>query len=269
MQTISLSDRLEFAESSEPGVRLTCEGPQSSGVPTDSTNLVARAARSILDLGDCSGGLDLRLVKQIPSQAGLGGGSSDAAATLLGVTALLGLDIGPKLMRELAASLGSDVPFFLSGGTAVVRGRGENIAPIADAPGFWLVIVKPRESVSTAWAYGALDADEGRISCRATRQMEDAIRAGDPHRVAAGQCNDFEPVVFRQWPNVAWLRDELQMAGALGAHLCGSGSAVYGVAKDETQAEQIAGRMRGIYADVFVARTLPRVEANPLRECVA
>ncbi|HLJ54301.1 MAG TPA: 4-(cytidine 5'-diphospho)-2-C-methyl-D-erythritol kinase [Chthonomonadaceae bacterium] len=265
-QAISLQDTLTLTGAAESGIRLTCDGPHAAGVPVDDTNLVVRAARALLDVAHCESGLDIHLRKEIPSQAGLGGGSSDAAAALIGAATLFGIDAGPRLLRELAIRLGSDVPFFLSGGTAVVRGRGENISPIADAPALWLVLVKPDESVSTAWAYGALDAIEERASNRATSLLEGALKSGDAARTIACQSNDFEAPVFARYPGVAWLRDQLQMAGAVAAHLCGSGSAVYGVARDRLAAERIAASLRPSYANTAVARTLSRIESNPLRE---
>ena len=265
VQAISLCDTLELQPTTGSGINLCCSGEHAAGIPEDSSNLVVRAARAVLDVAHCCAGLDIRLHKRIPSQAGLGGGSSDAAAALIGVTALFGLDLGPKLLHELAVKLGSDVPFFLSGGTAVMRGRGDNISPLADAPPLWLVVVKPEENVSTAWAYGALDSVEERASNRATKRLDEALKTGDVRRVISGQSNDFEFPVFRHFPGLCWLRDELQMAGALAAHLCGSGSALYGVAKDEAQAHKIAGLMRGSYPHTYVARTLSRIESNPLR----
>jgi len=266
MQTISLHDTLRIELSEASAISLTCDGQHAGGVPCDETNLVIRAARAVLDAAHLDTGLSIHLHKSIPSQAGLGGGSSDAAAALLGVTALLALDIGPKLLHNLAAELGSDVPFFLSGGTAVVRGRGENIRPVADAPPLWLVVVKPDAAVPTGWAYQALDGLEDRSSFRATRMLEEAIRDGDTDRMITLQCNDFEVPVFQHMPQLAWLRDELQMAGAMAAHLCGSGAALYGVASSETSAQKIAGLLRARYPYTYIARTLSRVEANPLRE---
>lgn len=265
VQAISLRDTLELSPAA-PGVSLTCEGEHAFGVPTDATNLVVRAAKAVLDVAHCECGLHIRLHKGIPSQAGLGGGSSDAAATLIGVTALFGLGLGPKLLHDLAAKLGSDVPFFLSGGTAVMRGRGENISPATDAPPMWIVVVKPEESVSTGWAYGALDEMTDRSSNRATKPLDEALKSGDLSRIISGQSNDFELPVFRHHPRLAWLRDELQMAGALTAHLCGSGSALYGVATDQAHALKIGELLRRTYPFTYVARTLTRVESNPLRE---
>ena len=265
VQSISLFDTLELLPAPGEDIRLSCDGEHAVGVPTDSTNLVVSAARAVLDVAHCSAGIDMRLHKGIPSQAGLGGGSSDAAAALIGVTVMFGLDIGPKLLHDLAVKLGSDIPFFLSGGTAIMRGRGENISPIADVPPFWLVVVKPDVNVSTAWAYGALDSVIDRSSNRATKPLENALKAGDFARTVSCQSNDFEQPVFQHFPKLAWLRDELQMAGALTAHLCGSGSAMYGVARDETHAQRIANLLRGSYPHTYVARSLSRIESNPLR----
>jgi 4-diphosphocytidyl-2-C-methyl-D-erythritol kinase len=266
MQAISLHDTLTFALREESGIGFTCDGESSGGIPTDATNLVVRAAQSVLDVARGEMGLQIHLHKRIPSQAGLGGGSSDAAATLLGVTALTGFDIGPKTLHNLAAALGSDVPFFLSGGTAVARGRGENISPIADAPSLWLVVVKPDENVSTGWAYNQLDEHLERASHRATKRMEEALKQGDTDRLIAWQSNDFELPVFAHFPRLAWLHDELRMAGALTAHLCGSGSALYGVFASQADAEKVAGLLRARYPRCYAARSLSRVESNPLAE---
>ena len=265
VQSISLFDSLELLPSSGEDIHLSCDGEHAAGIPIDSTNLVVRAARALLDVAHCTSGLEIRLTKGIPSQAGLGGGSSDAAAALIGVTVMFGLDIGPKLLHDLAVKLGSDVPFFLSGGTAIMRGRGENISPIADVPPFWLVVVKPDVNVSTAWAYGALDSENDRSSNRATKPLENALKTGDFARMVSCQSNDFEQPVFQHYPKLAWLRDELQMAGTLTAHLCGSGSAIYGVARDERHAQKIASLLRGSYPHTYVARSLSRIESNPLR----
>lgn len=261
MQTISLHDVITIQQSPETGVHFTCTGPYSEGIPTDGSNLVVRAAESAMAAAHYVGGVEIQLDKRIPSQAGLGGGSSDAACTLLAVCQLCGLDLGPSTLHRLAEALGSDVPFFLTGGTAVVRGRGENIAPIADCAPMWLVVVKPVENVSTGWAYGRLDEMTDRVSYRATSRMEEAIKTGDIQRMIAGQCNDFEAAVFSAVPAIAWLRDQLQMAGAVTAHLCGSGSAVYGVMPGEEAARRAVSLLRAQYPHSHVARTVAQAEA--------
>jgi 4-diphosphocytidyl-2-C-methyl-D-erythritol kinase len=269
MQAISLWDTIRLTRRAESGIGFTCDAPDAFSIPADATNLVVRAAQSAFDAArqagrSVAGGLDIHLHKQIPAQAGLGGGSSDAAATLVGVNRLLGLNFDAPRLRELAAALGSDVPFFLVGGTAVARGRGESLTLLPDIPTLWLVVVKPEENVSTAWAYAALDALPERQSYRATKRMEAVIRGEDTERLLAWQCNDFELPVFQQFPKIAWLHDELRMAGAVTAHLCGSGSAVYGVAPNREAADRIAALLRQRYPNVYVARALTRDESDPL-----
>lgn len=259
LQTISLHDNLTLTLTEAPGVALTCDAPEAWAVPSDANNLVYRAAQSVLEAaGENKRGVAIHLEKRVPAQAGLGGGSSDAAAALAGVNRLLGLGLEEKKLHELAAALGSDVPFFLTGGAASARGRGEILTPLPDIEPFWLVVVKPDIGVSTAWAYGQLDAEPERASHRATKRFEEALREGDRDRLIQWQSNDFELPVFARYPALAWLHDELRMAGALAAHLCGSGSAIYGVAENETKAEKIASLLRGKYPLTYVAQTLTR-----------
>jgi 4-diphosphocytidyl-2-C-methyl-D-erythritol kinase len=276
MQAIGLYDILTFRATTEPGIRFTCDAPDAPDVPMDATNLVVRAAQVTLDAANemgktisnntlsnntLVGGVEIHLEKRIPSQAGLGGGSSDAAATLRGVNDLLGLGLPAETLRALAAQLGSDIPFFLIGGTAVARGRGELLSALPDVPPLWLTVVKPEESVSTGWAYNELDALPDRQSHRGTKRLEEALRQEDMGRLIAFQSNDFELPVFTHHPKLAWLHDELRMAGAVTAHLCGSGSALYGVAESEQAAERTARLLRQLYPRVSVARTLTRAES--------
>jgi 4-diphosphocytidyl-2-C-methyl-D-erythritol kinase len=265
MQTISLCDTLRLSRQEAEGIAFTCETPEAIPVPADSTNLAWRAAHLLLEESQKagkapSGGVAIHLEKHIPSQAGLGGGSSDAAATLLGLNALLGLGWQKKELIPLAAQLGSDVPFFLLGGTVTARGRGELLTPLPDAPEMWLVLVKPDVGVSTAWAYSALDEAPERASNRGTKRLEKALIEEDGERYIAWQSNDFELPVFERYPELAWLHDELRMAGALAAHLCGSGSALYGIASSEAAAQRIASLLRAKYPLTSVAKTRSRNE---------
>lgn len=258
MQTVSLADTIELDDAPPPGIVFECDAP---GVPNDATNLAYRAATLALEAAGCPRGLRIRLTKRVPSQAGLGGGSSNAAATLRAVSAYLDLRLEGRMLHDLAARLGSDVPFFLTGGTAACRGRGEEVSPLPDGPPLWLVIVKPTVGVSTGAAYAAMDADAGRVSARATRSMEQVLAEGDPAAVTARMVNDFEAVVLDQHPEIALLLDELTMARARCARLCGSGAAVFGVAASEADAGRIAASMRLKYDQVHVCRTVPRDEA--------
>lgn len=270
MQTISLHDTLHFTRREEPSIRFTCDAPDAPDVPTDATNLVVRAAQLVIDTAQASGhaiegGVEIHLEKRIPSQAGLGGGSSNAATALRGVQTVLGLDdavLPLKTLQALAAQLGSDVPFFLIGGTASARGRGEKLSALPDCPQLALVIVKPDESVSTAWAYNALDDLPNRKSHRGTKRMEEALRSSDHDRIIAFQSNDFELPIFEYHPKLAWLHDDLMMAGCLTARLCGSGSALYGIVGNAGEAERVAALLRKKYPRTHTAHTLTRAQAN-------
>lgn len=258
MQTVSLADTITITAWGKPGIALECIDPD---IPADDRNLAWRAAEAALREANREEGLRIQIEKRIPSQAGLGGGSSDAAHTLLAVDRLLGLRISKDRMAALAAGLGSDVPFFLTGGTAVARGRGEVITPLQDGPPLWFVIVKPPEDVSTGSAYGALDAIPDRQSARSTRKMEEALLAGDVDRVIARMTNDFEQAIFAEHSAIALLHDEFLMARARNARLCGSGSAVFGVTTDEPSARDVARIMRLKYQEVHVCRALTRDES--------
>jgi 4-diphosphocytidyl-2-C-methyl-D-erythritol kinase len=262
MQAISLHDTLTFSRTAETELIFTCDGPESEGVPTGSENLVVRAATEALERSSHTGGVSIHLHKQTPSQAGLGGGSSDAAAALIGVNRLLGLNLTNADLLDLASHIGSDVPYFLLGGTAVARGRGEMLTASTDAPRMWLVVVKPDENVSTGWAYNELDSSTDRKSHRGTRRLEQAIAENNTDLVVSRTCNDFELPVFSRYPKLAWLQDELLMAGAMNARLCGSGSALFGVAAGEAEANRIATTLRSKYRKVYAVHTLTRSESH-------
>lgn len=258
VQTISLADTITLTKQNGPGITLECD---AAGVPSDSTNLAFRAAEILLAESDRTDGVIIHLEKRVPPQAGLGGGSSNAATTLAGVNRLLNLGFDLTTLQRFAASLGSDVPLFLSGGTVTVRGRGEAITSLEDGPEFWFVIVKPDIRVSTAWAYRVLDSLPNRQSARATRRMEEALGTGEVGRIYSRMTNDFEQAIFPEHLPVALLHDDLSMARCRTAHLCGSGSAMFGLCLSETDANEAARIMRLKYEIVHVCRTVGRREA--------
>jgi len=243
MQTIALHDTLTLTLTPDaPGVRLEVTGDEGAGVPADESNLVHQAAVRLQKvaaargsaLGDRSG-IHILLHKRIPSQAGLGGGSSDAAATLLAVNDLLGLALPLSRLAEIGTALGADVPFFLTGGTALVQGVGERVTALPPLDPPWLlVVVKPPIGVSTAAAYDALDASPGRVPGSATASW---LR-GDEH-----PANDFEQVIFPAYPEVAAACASLrQTDGAKESFsplLCGSGAAIFKRVSDAAEARRL------------------------------
>lgn len=246
MQTIALHDTLTVTSAQAPGIRLAVTGDEAGGVPTDETNLVHKAAvrlqkiaaaRGIL-AGDRSG-LHIDLYKRIPSQAGLGGGSSDAAAALLAVNNLFGLHLSPARLSEIGAALGADVPFFLTGGTALAEGLGEKLTPLLPLDPDWLlVIAKPSVGVSTAAAYAALDA--------VPRQSGDATERWLQDRQTVS--NDFETVILPAFPEVATAYALLSQTAQAGESfrplLCGSGAALFLRTSTVDAAEQAAALVR-------------------------
>ncbi len=258
MQTISLADTIELQTSAENGIRIECDDPR---IPADASNLAYRAAAAALLAARRDQGITIRLTKRIPSEAGLGGGSSNAAATLRAVNTLLALRLTESALQDIATELGSDVPFFLTGGTAAARGRGEHLTPLPDGPPFWFVIVKPATGVSTAWAYRTLDEISERRSARATRDVEALVRSGDAERLAARMTNDFEQAIAGRLQPIELALDDLVMARARNTHLCGSGSAVFGLAFTRPEAEEIARIVRLKYELVYVCRSITREES--------
>jgi 4-diphosphocytidyl-2-C-methyl-D-erythritol kinase len=240
-QSIGGGDRLTAAPAST--LTLRCSDPE---LPTDSRNLVLRAAELLQERHrlEPGSGAELRLLKRVPAGGGLGGGSADGAAALVLLARLWGLPVAPSELFAAAAELGSDVPFFLHGGTVLARGRGELLAPVpvsAGAPRLWLVLVRPPVGVSTPWAYGRWRPQSG-AGGPPIEELLAPLRSGDAAGVARAVRNDLEPGVAAEVPEVAAARAWLLAGGALGARMTGSGSVVFGVARDEEHARELAAR---------------------------
>ncbi len=239
VQCISLADELTLRPTAGGVTVRVCGEP----APEGTQNLCYQAAESFIQRVSSPAGVDIHLAKHIPVGRGLGGGSSDAAATLRGLAELAEHPPAEDALREIAAQLGSDVPLFLSGGTAVISGRGENVQPVmAQWRGMAFVIAWPETGVSTAQAYallGAEDFTDGDITAVAQR----AVAAGqlDP---AQHLYNCFERAVFARWPEIAQLQERLAAETGHPARLSGSGSAVFSLCPDQATTKQVADRVR-------------------------
>jgi len=224
-QTISLADTLEVAFT--PGRRTAIELEDPLGIPD---NLMVRSARLAMEAMRATGRLEMRLTKRIPLGAGLGGGSSDAAAVLLALPALVGTALDIPKLSGIAAELGSDVPFFLLGGTAVGIGRGTELFPLPDQPAMPGLLVAPGVHVNTAQAYRDLSP------CLTTELQQNKIVSFQSRTWGGsgvdGAANDFEAVVFEQHRGLAILKHRLLRAGAAVAMMTGSGSALFGLFQD-------------------------------------
>lgn len=255
-QTVTLHDRLTFEPLPGGRLELACSDPD---LPSDETNLVHRAAVALRERFRVEAGARIGLEKQIPAGGGLGGGSSDAAAALVGLSCLWGLDAAGEELAAVGARLGADVPFFLAGGTALGEGTGTEVTPLADVPERHLLLVTPGAQVSTAEAYKALNAPAltkaGRAATLSVSRAESQI--WDSHR--EGLRNDFEPAVFRLHPEIERARDALSAAGAQAASLSGSGASVYGVFESASDADRARVALRAAPGwQLFRCATLAR-----------
>ncbi|HTL43039.1 MAG TPA: 4-(cytidine 5'-diphospho)-2-C-methyl-D-erythritol kinase [Vicinamibacterales bacterium] len=231
----------------------------TAGVPLDHTNLIWRAAATLWRSLRRSGSVRdvvVQLDKRIPLQAGLGGGSADAAATLMALARLWRLRIKPSQFTDIAAHIGSDVPFFLSGGTALGLGRGEEIYPLADLPPHWIVLLIPGFGVSTSEAYGWYDS-EPELS-RAPREPQH-VPGPWPSR-AAQMINDLEAPIARHHPEIDQMKAALRRAGALAASMSGSGSTVFGLFQKRREAVAAVDRLKGTGWQVLLTESLDRGE---------
>lgn len=251
MQTISLRDDIEIDVGTGKEWVLKCD---KEGIPTDERNLAWKAAEVYLDaVGKDPGGLEIRITKRIPSQAGLGGGSADAAAVLRALNRHYGEPLSILALAELGAKVGSDVPFCTICGTAMVEGRGERLRKLADMPDCVFVICKPDFSASTPALYKKLD--ETAIARRPDNQaMESALLAGDLGKVAENLCNVFDPVVTAEHLELNYIKSICNSYGSLAQQMTGSGSAVYAIMPSFEYAAVVCNMLKDNYPQVFIAK---------------
>jgi 4-diphosphocytidyl-2-C-methyl-D-erythritol kinase len=249
-QAVTLEDEIELTRSGR-GFSLETRGLP---IPGPGENLLARAYRTLAERSGLeSPGVAALLTKRIPVGAGLGGGSSDAAGFLVGMARLLRLSEAPNMLRETAAAVGADVPFFLLGGTARGLGRGDQVRQIGPIPPCWIVLATPSVAVSTGWAYGQirnrLTGRQGDASILAA-----AIGRGDWSAIVANLHNDFEDVVLPEVSVVGDLRRAFASSGAPASLLSGSGSTVFALTQEREHALAVAEVGKRFGAWVHVAR---------------
>ena len=260
MQTIDLCDEL-WVEASENSL-LETEDWKALGAD----DLVVRAVKAVEERVRRALPVRARLVKRIPAASGLGGGSSDAAAVMRCVNRLHGLGLSTEDLAAIGAGIGSDVPFFVYGGTAFVEGRGERITSMPDVPTAWLVLLVPPIEIpeKTRRMYQACTADhfgEGSYGEALTQRLQrgESIRDDDLY-------NAFERVAYTMFEGLATYRDALLSAGAEAAHLAGAGPALFALAESETAAKGLADRIRAQGAKVIVTRTMTAGKATAVSD---
>jgi 4-diphosphocytidyl-2-C-methyl-D-erythritol kinase len=245
MHPVNLFDEIRFERGGD-GIRLTCNEPT---LPVGSKNLVHRAADAFLKLHNPGAGVRIHLQKKIPLAAGLGGGSGNAAMTLLALNELFDRPLSTAQLNELAASLGSDVPFFLQNRPALATGRGEKIQSLDFFPalrGKAFVLIHPGFGISTPWAYQALARFPDALNGRAGRaqKLVSLLQAGD-WRAAGGEFyNSLEAPALEKYPVLALFQEFLHANGALAALMSGSGSTTFALAENQAAAEALAEKFK-------------------------
>lgn len=262
LQSIDLADEIELRATSTDTIRVNCDHPQ---VPLDKTNLAYRAAELMARQFPQSfaqyGGVEITIHKRIPVAAGLAGGSTNAAAVLVGIDLLWQLGLTQSELQELAAFLGSDVPFCIAGGTAIATGRGEQLSPLSSLNNLYIVLGKHRRlAVSTAWAYQTYRASFGSSYVTNSHDLESRARAvhskgivkaiihQDGSEIGQKLHNDLEKVVLPEYPQVAQLRQAFQDSG-VAAMMSGSGPSVFALCSSSTQAQQVQQLLRATIPD--------------------
>jgi len=247
LQKIELYDTI-ILEEKDGGIELECS--ELAGVE----NLAYKAANLLTQELEVKKGVKIKIEKNIPIAAGLGGGSSDAATTLIGLNKLWHLGLGQNDLIPLAAKLGADVPFFIfNEGLSLGTGIGTIITPLPPLPQFWLVLICPKIKISTTNVYKNLKFMLTNEVIR-SKIIQDVIKEGDLEKVSKLLYNTLEKIVFPQYPVIKRLKDELLNAGALGALMSGSGSSIFGIVKTELEAINISNKLKGGDELIFVTK---------------
>ena len=251
MQTISMRDDVQITLGTGKPWELTCN---REDVPTDESNLAWKAAKLYFEtIHKDPDGLTIDIVKRIPSQAGLGGGSADAAAVLRALNKHYGEPLSIGALAELGSFVGSDVPFCVIGGTAMAEGRGERLRKLPDMPDCVFVVCKPGFSSSTPELYAKIDGHS--IAQRPDhRKMESALLAGDLLQVAQSVCNVFDPLVTEDHLELNYIKSVCSSYGAICHQMTGSGSAVFAVVSEFEIAAVICNMLKDNYPEVFIAK---------------
>lgn len=251
MQTISIRDDIEIDIGTQKPWSLQCS---RDDIPADETNLAWKAAKVYFEAMKIDpDGIEIRINKRIPSEAGLGGGSADAGAVLRALNKHYGNPLSILALAELGSLVGSDVPFCTIGGTAVVEGRGERVRKLPDMPDCCFVICKPAFSVSTPELYTEIDSCT--IGRRPDHQaMESALLLSDIEKVAQNLVNVFDPVVTKNHLELNYIKSIFNSYGAIGQQMTGSGSAVFAIVTEFEYAAVICGMLKENYPEVYIAK---------------
>ncbi len=255
MQTVDLCDTVTVAYADDGDIHLTCDG----GIPCDTTNTAYRAAKLFRETIKTSDGFTVTVEKRIPSQAGLAGGSSDAAAVLVALNVLTKAHLSVDTLCEMGALIGADVPFCIRGGTVLCTGIGTELIPLSAIPPCTVVIVKPSGGVSTPEAYRLLDTAD-RLEHPDTDSMCRAIEQRDLVDLSQYVGNSFERPL--DLPHTAHIRKQMKQHGAIASALSGSGSAVFGLFADDAAANRATAALSPDYPQTFLCRPCDGIQCE-------
>ena len=252
MQSISLCDDLNLSLNDSGQIRLRTN---FGFLPTDGRNIAVKAAQTFFAAAGMEGqGLDITLKKRIPVCAGMGGGSSDAAAVLRGLNKLCGTAFSPAQLEQLARRLGSDVPFCVRGGTQLATGRGDDLQILPSLPDCAIVVCKPRFAISTPELFRHIDGRKSHIHPD-TDGIVNALQGGELAEICRRMYNVFEDVLPRKYAGISLIKSQLLDLGAMGTVMTGTGSAVYGIFSEEAAASAAHAALSAQYRECYLART--------------
>ena len=240
MQTIRMYDQLDMRKSVEPGIHLTTN---KKYIPVDENNLVWRAAKLMMDTCGIIEGVSIHLHKVIPVAAGMAGGSSDAAATLVGMNRLFHCGLSKEKLMELGVQIGADVPYCVLRGTALAEGIGEKLTVLPPMPDCWILIGKPGISVSTKYVYTTLDLNTDTVHPDIDG-MKKALEDGNLYGITERMGNVLQDVTIPAYPEVERIKEQMKTLGAVNAMMSGSGPTVFGIFDSEEKAQKACQKLR-------------------------
>lgn len=240
MQTIRMYDQLDMRKSVEPGIHLTTN---KKYIPVDENNLVWRAAKLMMDTCGIIEGVSIHLHKVIPVAAGMAGGSSDAAATLVGMNRMFHCGLSKEKLMELGVQIGADVPYCVLRGTALAEGIGEKLTVLPPMPDCWILIGKPGISVSTKYVYTTLDLNTDTVHPDIDG-MKKALEDGNLYGITERMGNVLQDVTIPAYPEVERIKEQMKALGAVNAMMSGSGPTVFGIFDNEEKAQKACQKLR-------------------------
>ena len=252
MSSVDLADHLTFTSLEEDTIEVYTN---KAFLPVDKRNHVYQAIKLVKDRYHIKAGIKVEIEKKIPVAAGLGGGSTDAAATLRALNHIWQLGLSVEELIELGMKIGTDVPYSIVGGTAFVSGSGEKVRPIRDLPPCWVILAKPRISVSTRTVFRSLDIEKVDYTPK-SKEVEAAIEAGDYQKMAQHLSNALEAVTFDRYPQLSQLKDRMLRYGLDGATMSGSGPTIIGFSQNYSRVKRVYNSLRGFCEEVYICRII-------------